>query len=85
MSDSADGESKSASKKSAKFGVTEIQEIDKATESDAEEEESDAVESPNEKRKVVNEEEKAAIKAKKDAEKADGHPARAARSGSRGR
>ena len=74
VSDSADGASESASKKSAKFGVTEIREFDKATESDAEEaqeEESDAVESPKKKRKVVSEEEKAAIKGRKDAEKAE--------------
>ena len=62
VSDSADAASESASKKSAKFCVTEIRELDKATKSDAEEEESDAVDSPKNKRKVVSEEEKAAIK-----------------------
>ena len=63
VSDLADAASESASKKSAKFGVTEIREFDKATKSDEEEEESDAMKSPKKKRKVVSEEVKAVIKA----------------------
>ena len=73
VSDSADGASESASKKSAKFDDNHIAEERLFHESimpDAEEEESDDLESPKKKRKVVSEEEKAAVKAKKEAKKA---------------
>ena len=74
VSDSADGASESASKKSAKFDDNHIAEerlFHESTMPGAEEEASDAVESPKKKRKVVSEEEKAAIKAKMDVEKAE--------------
>ena len=74
MSDSADGASESASKKSAKFNKNPVAEeclFHQSTVQIAAEEASAAEESPKKRHKVVSEDEKAAIKAKTDAAKAE--------------